>query len=113
MAISTELPRWDLTPYFPSVTSPEYAKEKALLNDLIGAAEQALATAQTISSGDKPALAQGLLNVVTKLDEATDRVWTASNYVGITVAADSLDESARAAESEMTPPLIKLSMLST
>ena len=113
MAISTELPRWDLTPYFPSVTSPEYAKEKGSLDELIEAADGALSTAQAIASEDKPALARGLFEVVKKLDEATDRVWTASNYVGISVAADSLDESARAAESEMNPTLIKLSKLST
>ena len=100
-------PRWDLTPFFPSISSPEFAASfKKLGEELV--AFEAIVDACTVA-GDSSGFSK-LLNAFNALLENMHLIRA---YVECTVSIDSNDTVAQARESELDGLTCRLQALNT
>lgn len=108
MPTMTELPRWDLTPYFPSIDSDAYRSAIAE----IAAATEGLA-ANITSAEQTPPSGPALADLIDRLNSVAEQIELVGTYTGLSTAADSRDEVAQAAESAFLPHQIAFSKLWT
>ena len=116
MPVATELPRWDVSVYFPGIESEEFAKELAE----IGAQAEALLALfdkADVGAGDEIAFSQ---EVSERVEEAigaynalSDRMKLARSYIHSFVSTDSKNEAALAKQSEMQRAAILMNKLGT
>ena len=116
MPVATELPRWDVSVYFPGIESEEFAKELAE----IGAQAEALLALfdkADEGAGDEIAFSQ---EVSERVEEAigaynalSDRMKLARSYIHSFVSTDSKNEAALAKQSEMQRAAILMNKLGT
>ena len=110
------LPRWDMTPIFPSLASPEFTAEFGAALDAI----DAMATffdrigvrrrETSAVDGEFVGLFEGALD---SLNHLLRRLETLGSYIGCFVTTDAGDETAKARESEMETRAIVLGQLET
>jgi pepF/M3 family oligoendopeptidase len=113
-AEATELPRWDLTPLFPSLASPEFAAGfAALLADMD--ALQALFDMLGVRGGEPMAadraLVEKLEQALSALNDVERRLELMAAYLYGQVTVDSRDETAQARYSQLQERSIRLSKL--
>jgi pepF/M3 family oligoendopeptidase len=101
------MPRWDLTPFFPALDSPEYDAAIAEVRDGIARLEASLSVAET-GAQDPIQTFEQLAAQVNALREKT-RVIQA--YLGALVTTDSFDDFAQAKDSEFDKLATDLSKL--
>lgn len=110
MAATLSLPRWDMTPYFPSLDSDEYrAAFDALNRRLEGLESEFGALPET---GDRPR--EDLFNrLLGDFNRAQDDFRLLYCYVNCFVDTDSRDAMAAARMSELDAPRVRISKLKT
>ena len=109
-------PRWDLTPAFPSLDSPEFASEYAELLDLIGQL-----TKQFDDSGVRrrespevtPELTSQVEAVIANWNTLYNRLSVMFSFLHCIITTDAKDEATKARLSELETKTIVLSTLST
>ena len=110
------LPRWDMTPIFPSLSSPEFNAEFESALDAIGDLS-ALFEKAGVSRRENGAVDAAFVgqfeNVVASLNQLLERLETLGSYIGCFVTTDAGDEIAKARESEMETRTIVLGQLET
>lgn len=105
----TAMPRWDLTPIFPSIDSPEFREAVSTLDAKLTEAER-FCDAELASASADGALVERVLEAVNDLGL---RVWILKAYLGCLVTADSTDERALATDSETDVYQVRFSKLMT
>ena len=110
------LPRWDMTPIFPSLTSPEFITEFESALDSIGELS-ALFENVGVSRRDNGTVDAAFVGqfeeIVGSLNDLLERLETLGSYIGCFVTTDASDELAKARESEMETRAIVLGQLET
>ncbi len=110
------LPRWDMTPIFPSLSSTEFNTEFESALSAIGDLS-ALFEKYNVSRRDDNAVDSAFVGhfeeVVGSLNELLERLETLGSYIGCFVTTDANDEIAKACESEMETRTIVLGQLET
>jgi oligoendopeptidase F len=111
------LPRWDLTPLFPTVDGPEVAAAEAALTDAVGALAQ-LFDDTGVRDGDGPvpvddALIAGFERVLGALNDVMDRFARLNSFAYGHVSTDSGDEAAQALLSRLSTLDARISTLRT
>jgi oligoendopeptidase F len=113
---SHSLPRWDMTPIFPSLESPEFQHEfngaLAAINDLAALFERHHVQRRASSAIDEQFVAQWE-EIAAQLNTLRERLRTLSSYIHCFVTTDALDETAKAYESQMETQGVQLSQLET
>jgi len=104
-AVTTSgLPRWDVSGVFPSLESSEFAEGFSRLCEEIAELgrlfDDRRISAEAGTAGE-PVPAAAFDEVVTRLNEVADVVWTMTAYISAFVATDSRDETAQARYSEL------------
>jgi len=107
-------PRWDLSPIFPSLDSPEFAAgfagALAALHDL-----KALFDREGIAGGKSGASAEderaSFESVVTAYNAAIESINTVRGYIALHVSTDSRNAAAQAKLSEIRREMVTLSLL--
>jgi oligoendopeptidase F len=113
-AVLTGLPRWDLSPIFPSLTSPEFEAAFVRFTDDLTAL-QGLFEGNNIRRQDEAARLDVATYeaVTTKLNDLLARMRTLDSYVGCIVSTDAKDEEAKARESLLDSEIVRISQLLT
>ena len=110
------LPRWDMTPIFPSLSSPEFTSEFESALDSIGELsahfDQIPVRRRDDSNVDETFVANFEI-VINSLNDLLQRLETLGSYIGCFVTTDASDELAKARESEMETRAIVLGQLET
>ena len=110
------LPRWDMTPIFPSLSAPEFDTEfeSALtaIGDLSALFEKYSVSRRNDGAVDAAFVGQ-FEEIVGSLNELLERLETLGSYIGCFVTTDAGDELAKARESEMETRTIVLGQLET
>ncbi|MCH7903985.1 MAG: M3 family oligoendopeptidase [Armatimonadetes bacterium] len=116
MSTITKLPRWDVTPYFPGIDSPDF---RQALTDL---REQALDLERLydrvgVLAGDDVAMSESLAaeveGVIEAVNAVSDRLKLLESYIHSFVTTDSSDDVALAKQSELQATIILMNKLST
>ncbi len=110
------LPRWDMTPIFPSLTSPEFNTEFESALDSIGelsALFEQVGVARRETGTVDLAFVGQFEEIVGSLNHLLERLETLGSYIGCFVTTDASDELAKARESEMETRTIVLGQLET
>jgi len=107
MSAVSQMPRWDLTPFFPSVTSPEYAAAV----EKVRAGVQQLDT--LLSTAAKGSDHSSFDAVAQKMNEVRENARVIQAYLYALVTTNSYDEAAKARESEFDALQTDLSKLAT
>lgn len=114
--MTTSLPTWDMTPYFPSLQSTEFSAAVEALVAKLGEAE-AWFDQNGINGGSTTAIDAGLVAVFEKtvdtLNDLKDRSRLLGGYIGSFVDTDSRDAFAAAKESEFDALMVRLQKLGT
>lgn len=108
---SAPLPRWDLTPFFPSVTSEEFRDTTAALERKLKQAE-AFWDRESITKGSKGS-ASTLAAAIETLNDLYERFRLISSYLECLTTTDSTDEAAAAALSQFDNLTIRMQKLQT
>ena len=110
------LPRWDMTPIFPSLAAPEFNAEFNGALDSIGELS-AQFDQISVNRRDNPevddAFVENFESVIGSLNDLLRRLETLGSYIGCFVTTDASDELAKARESEMETRAIALGQLET
>ena len=113
---SETLPRWDMTPIFPSLSAPEFTIEFESALDSIGELS-ALFEKVGVARRDDGAVDVEFVGqfetVVSSLNQLLQRLETLGSYIGCFVTTDANDELAKSRESEMETRTIVLGQLET
>ena len=110
------LPRWDMTPIFPSLSSPEFTTEFADALDSIGALSarfDEISVRRRDSSDVDAAFVADFETVIDSLNQLLQRLETLGTYISCFVTTDAGDELAKARESAMETRAIVLGQLET
>lgn len=97
MATVGLLPRWDLSPFFPSIQSPEFVSAQAELNQQLAQFERLLVSKQAADA----AAAAGFEEVLTAFNGLLERFNLLFAFVEAFTTTDSNDQTAAAKESEL------------
>lgn len=114
MSAVASLPNWDLTPYFPSLESPEFAQAlQQFRTDLSNL--ESLFSSNNIDRTDAPPaeIIAPFEKVVLALNQITDDIRLIYAYVNAHVDTDSRDEKAQAQMSELELDMVRLAQLRT
>jgi oligoendopeptidase F len=115
-AVLTGLPRWDLSPIFPSLTSPEFETAFGRFTEGIGELA-ALFESQNIrrqAGGGAFRIDVTVYDSVTaKLNDLLLQMRTLDSYVNCFVSTDANDEEAKARESLLDCEAVRISQLAT
>lgn len=110
------LPRWDLTPIFPSLTSPEFTEAfDRLRQEILGLAalfEEEGIRGEESASVDQP-LVERFERVTKRLNEFYRDLGTIRSYISCFVTTDATDEVAQARQSELRVASVTLNKLVT
>ena len=110
------LPRWDMTPIFPSLASPEFTTEfESALTAIseLGPFFDQIGVRRRDDSGVDGAFVGLFEGVLDSLNHLLQRLETLGSYIGCFVTTDASDELAKALESEMETRAIALGQLET
>lgn len=110
------LPRWDMTPIFPSLSAPEFTGEFESALDSIGelsALFDRIPVRRRDSSNVDAAFVANFEIIIRSLNDLLQRLETLGSYIGCFVTTDADDELAKARESEMETRTIVLGQLET
>lgn len=110
------LPRWDMTPIFPSLTSPEFSAEfDGALGSIgeLNAMFDQIGVRRRENPDVDAAFVANFETVVASLNELLGRLETVGTYIGCFVTTDAADETAKARESEFDTKTVALSQLET
>ena len=110
------LPRWDMTPIFPSLSSPEFTSEfENALNaiDEMAALFERFEIQRRAAPNVDAAFVEQFEIVVASMNDLLQRLNTLGSYIGCFVTTDAGDELAKARESELETREIKLGQLQT
>ena len=113
---SETLPRWDMTPIFPSLSALEFTTEFESALDSIGemsAQFEQIGVRRRDDSGVDAKFVQNFETVIVSLNDLLQRLNTLGSYIGCFVTTDAGDELAKARESEMETRAIVLGQLET
>jgi oligoendopeptidase F len=115
--VDDTLPRWDLTPLFPTVDGPDVAAAEAALADAVGALAQRFDDAG-VRDGDDPvpvddALVGAFEGALAALNEVMDRFARLNSFAYGHVSTDSGDEAAQALLSRLATLDARISTLRT
>ncbi len=116
MSTKQTLPRWDMTPIFPSLSAPEFASEFADALNAIGemsALFEKFSVARRDDGAVDAAFVSNFESIVNSLNQLLQRLDTLGSYIGCFVTTDANDEIAKARESEMETRTIVLGQLQT
>ena len=116
MSNKQTLPRWDMTPIFPSLSAPEFTSEfssaLAAIGD-ISALFERVPVARRDDATVSEAFVQDFEAVANSMNELLERLNTVGSYIGCFVTTDANDEVAKSRESEMETRTIVLGQLQT
>jgi pepF/M3 family oligoendopeptidase len=108
------LPQWDMTPIFPSLTSPEFESEFSSSVAAIGELATMFDDYQ-VRRRDSPVVdatfVQQLEAVLQTLNSLRDRLRTLGSYINCFVTTDARDETAKAYQSQLETQGVQLSQL--
>ena len=110
------LPRWDMTPIFPSLSSPEFEAEFKGALDAIGELSTQfdhVSVRRRAASDVDAEFVAAFEAVIHSLNDLLRRLETLSSYIGCFVTTDANDELAKARESEMETRTVALGQLET
>ncbi|NLI00970.1 MAG: M3 family oligoendopeptidase [Chthonomonadales bacterium] len=116
MSASQPLPRWDMTPIFPSLDSPEFrAAFESAVGDIGRLAERfdRLGVRRRASAGVDSEFVAAYEQATHALNELMDRLRTVGAYVACFVTTDARDEQAQSLESELNARAVLLDQLRT
>jgi len=116
MTEAQDLPRWDLTNVYPGLDSTEFEQAKQELEKMTNALENYLAEhgidpAAEPQAWDAAELATVLGQVVTRLAEVQELMWTIRAYLSSFIATDSFNEKAEKQQSLLEPLFVRLDQL--
>lgn len=109
MSAATQTPRWDLTPFFPSLASPEYGQAVAEVRAGLDALEEALNKAES-GSGNA---AESFETLAPRYNSVRENLRLIQAYLGALVTTDSFDEAAQAQDSQFDAVTSRLQKLGT
>lgn len=112
MATTTDTPRWDLTPFFPSLTSPEFKASFQEYERMITGAES-LWDQESVTSGSAPMSVAIVEQVLSTLNQLVERAILIGAYLECLVTTNSKDDVAAATASENDGLGARLSKLQT
>lgn len=98
--------QWDLTPFFPSITSPEYRAAAESLPDRIGVLEQKVSD---LTSG---CTAAGLTDLLNELQSATQAFHVVSAFTSLTLSTDANNQDAQKAFGALQPLAVRVGKFS-
>src|SRR5262245_44469246 len=104
MAVPTPLPRWDLTPIFPALDSPQFQAAFEKLKQQIArlpALFDEHGVRRREASGVEPSEVRALQAVVGCLNGLLRELETLSSYLGCHVATDAANDLAQSLLSEL------------
>jgi len=108
---SGDLPRWNLGPIYPSVDSPEYARDRELLSER---SRFLLSELESAFPADPPALEARILRTIALLEEAGDLSENLEAYAYAVYSTDTRDSRALGAINaveELSLPLAKAAVV--
>lgn len=108
MAAVSQMPRWDLTPFFPSVDSPEYAEAVDNVKTRLRHFDRQLAEVEF-----REAPGATFERLSRELNDLRERARVIQAYLGALVTTDSFDEVAKAKDSEFDSVSTELQKLGT
>lgn len=111
MPVSNAAPRWDLSPFFPSVQSAEFADAAAALDRKLGEAE-AFWVSNSITAGGKADVAV-LDSAIKSLNDIWEQARLIAAYLECLVTTDSKDDVAAAALSGFDVLMVRIQKLQT
>ncbi|MBL8067267.1 MAG: M3 family oligoendopeptidase [Armatimonadetes bacterium] len=94
--------KWDLTPFFPSITSPEYRDAVSALPATIGGLEQGLAE---LASG---CTASKLARFLESYDSSYRSIYLVAAYTNLSLSTDANDQDAQKAHGALQPLMVRL-----
>lgn len=108
--VQTRLPRWDTTPYFPSLDSPEFTTAfdtlKSDISNLTG-------TIRAATEGENADPVADYESMQRPMDRIFDQIYTIMSYVYAHTSVDSRDQVALKRMSELEMALVPLSQANT
>lgn len=110
------LPRWDLTPFFPSLLSPEFdaAFEKASQEiEQLAAFFDAHNIRRRESGGVEPTFVAVYEEATIRINALLQQLYSLSSYIGCFTSTDARDEEAKKADSLLDIEFVKLDPLMT
>jgi oligoendopeptidase F len=110
---ASALPRWDLTPFFPSLDSPEFDREFTSLRSRVGDLRQLFDRHGVAAGAALPADSGAFDEVVGAYNAFMERVRTLGAFVYAHTSTNSRDQLAAAKESELQLLQAELSKLRT
>ena len=113
---SETLPRWDMTPIFPSLAAPEFTTEFESALDSIGELSALFDRISVQRRDDSQINAEfvgDFESVIHSLNDLLRRLETLGSYIACFVTTDAGDELAKSRESEMETRAIVLGQLET
>ena len=116
MSTITKLPRWDVTPYFPGIDSPDFRRALTDLREQALDLERLYDRVGVLAGDDVPmseSLAADVEGVIDAVNAVSDRLKLLSSYIHSFVTTDSSDDVALAKQSELQATIILMSKLST
>lgn len=103
---SLTLPRWDMTPYFPGLDSPEFTSAFAEAIESIAGLVSFFDEVQA-----EPDQTAALEKLLIRQNEISDRIGLVSSYVSSFVSTNSQDEAAQARLSELRQRFVTMDQL--
>jgi oligoendopeptidase F len=110
------LPRWDMTPIFPSLDSPEFdrAFEEAIREiDALSALGDAYNVHRRNTPGIEDAFIAAYEDVTERLNALNERLRTLSAYINCFTSTDARDDVARSRQSLLNTHMVRLDKLQT
>src|SRR5205085_319012 len=114
--IETSLPRWDMTPIFPSLESPEFAKafEDAVTDiQALGTLFEKHAVRRRETASVDAAFVAAYEQVTDALNLLYDKIRTLGSYIGCFTSTDAKNETAQMRESLLNVQSEALDQLGT
>ena len=110
------MPHWDMTPIFPSLTSPEFEQE--FTSALISLEELAVLfdryeVRRRISSDVDESFVQKCEHILEQSNVLRERLRTLGSYINCFVTTDACDETAKAFQSQLETRSVQLGQLET
>ncbi len=107
MSVVVEMPKWDVSRYFPGIGSEEFSNEMSAIK---AEAFRLEALFDRFAGGESH---EGIEEVLVAFNAMSDRAKLARSYIHAFVSTDSKDEVALARQSEMQPVAILMNKLGT
>jgi oligoendopeptidase F len=115
MTTATEnLPRWDMTPLFPSLESPEFRAAFQGVIDELGRLErlfEELGVRRLEAPATGASHTRALEDVARALNDYSDRSRTVSSYISSFISTDSRNDLAQARQSELQGQFVRFAKL--